>query len=77
MLKKGLQEPFCLYTDEVMVKLMRDIPIFDEPPGGEMLHSLPNRAKIYYGEDIQMIEILKQKRESPDYTFESLCDWCE
>jgi len=41
-----------------------------------MLQSVPNCGKIYYGEDLQMVEIVKNKlNEGVD--FEVLVNWCE
>ena len=44
-----------------MQKLMKDIPLMDQTPEWSMLQTIPNCGKIYYGEDLQMVEILKSK----------------
>ncbi len=37
------------------------------------MQTIPNAGKIYSGEDLQMIEILKTKRE---LDLDSIIDWC-
>ena len=32
VLRKGLQEPFILYTEDVMGRLMKDIPLMEQTP---------------------------------------------
>jgi hypothetical protein len=56
-----------------MHKLLKDIPLFEQTPEWAVLQTIPNAGKIYYAEDLQMIEILKTKREDD---LDSLIDWC-
>lgn len=63
VLRQGLQEPFILYTEDVLKRLTKDIPPLDQSPEWSMLQSIPNCGKIYYGEDLQMVEIVKHKLE--------------
>ena len=44
-----------------MQKIMRDIPNLESPPTIDNLEGIPNRGKIYYGEDLQMINLLKKR----------------
>jgi hypothetical protein len=39
-----------------------------------MLQTIPNCGKIYYGEDLQMVELLKVRAQSGDC--DSIMDWC-
>ena len=75
-LRRGLQEPFILYSPDVMHKLMKDIPLMDQTPEWSMLQTIPNCGKIYYGEDLQMVEILKTKLQDATGDIESLIEWC-
>ena len=40
---------------------MKDVPKLDAAPEISMIESIPNRGKVYYGEDIQMITLMKKK----------------
>jgi hypothetical protein len=44
-----------------MQKLLRDVPRLESVPDMTIVESIPNRGKIYYGEDIQMITLLKKR----------------
>jgi hypothetical protein len=43
-----------------------------------MLQTIPNCGKIYYGEDLQMVEILKSKvqEQTDEADKESIIEWC-
>ncbi len=59
LLKKGIHAPFMLYSDDVMQKLIETIPQFEQSPEQSVVEVLPNRGRVYFGEDIQMVTLLK------------------
>lgn len=63
---------------------MRDVPKLDAAPDISMIESIPNRGKVYYGEDIQMINLmkkrcleLKEKKCSISQITDKIADWLE
>ena len=64
-----------LYTEEVMARLMKDISPMDQTPEWAALQCVPNHGKIYYGDDVQMVELMKHKVEQ-GASFGELVDWC-
>lgn len=63
---------------------MKDIPKLEAAPDIGIIESIPNRGKVYYGEDIQMITLmkkrcleLKEKIQSPVQITDKLAEWLE
>ena len=54
---------------------MRDIAPMDQTPEWAQLQSVPNHGKIYYGDDVQMVELMKQKIAA-GADQDELVDWC-